>query len=162
MLEFNPYTILFTIINLLILFAFLKHFLFGKITAILDQRAQAVKGDLDQAAQEKQAAQALRGQYEAQLADARTQSLQLVAEAKARGQREYDAALAAAQADAKKLTEDTRAQLEAERQTMLTGARKEVAQLALLAAAKVAGRALDCQDDRAMVNAFLDEAEETL
>ena len=49
MLEFDIWTIAFSIINILVLFLFLKKFLFGRIQNIMDQRATAVQADLDQA-----------------------------------------------------------------------------------------------------------------
>ena len=148
MLDFNPYTIVFTILNLLVLWLFLRHFLFGKVTAILDQRAQTVQNELDGAAREKEQAEQLHRQYEEKLGQART---------KVQAQQKYQSTLDAAQADARQLVDTTRKQLEAERESMLRGARKEVAQLALIAAAKVAQKELDSQSDLAMVDAFLSE-----
>ena len=43
---------------------------------------------------------------------------------------------------------------------MLRGARNEVASLALLAAAKVAQRSMDSDDDKALVDTFLSEVGE--
>ena len=40
MLEFDIWTIAFSIINILVLFLFLKKFLFGRIQNIMDQRAE--------------------------------------------------------------------------------------------------------------------------
>ena len=153
MLDFSPYTIAFTILNLLVLWLFLQHFLFGKITDILDRRAQAVQSELDDAAREKERAAQLHRQYDEQLGQARQES----AKTKAQAQQQYQSTLDAAQADARQLMDTTRKQLEAERASMLRGARKEVAQLALLAAAKVAQKELDSQNDLAMVDAFLCE-----
>lgn len=158
MLNFSPYTILFTIINLLVLWLFLKHFLFEKVTAILDRRAQSVRNDQDAAAQEKQQAEQLHRQYDQQLAQARQESVDLLAQSKAQAQKEYAAILDSAQTDARSLMDTTRKQLQAERESMIRGARKEVAQLALLAAAKVAQSELDQKSDLALVDSFLSES----
>lgn len=158
MLDFNLYTILFTIINLLVLWLFLKHFLFEKVTAILDRRAQTVQSDLDGAAREKDQAEQLRQQYDERLGQARQESLDLLAQTKAQAQREYQSTMDSAEADARQLMDTTRKQLDAEREKMLRGARREVAQLALLAAAKVAQKEIDSQDDLALVDSFLSES----
>lgn len=157
MLSFNPYTIVFTILNLLVLWLFLRHFLFDKVTAIMDRRAQTVQSELDGAAREKERAEQLHRQYDEQLGQARQESAELLARTKEQAHQQYQSALDAAQADTSQLMETTRKQLEAERESMLRGARKEVAQLALLAAAKVAQKELDSQSDLAMVDAFLSE-----
>ena len=83
-----------------------------------------------------------------------------MADAQNRAQRAYEGKLAQAEADARQLRGQTEAQLTAEREAMLRGARDEVASLALLAAAKVVGKAMDSADDQAMVDAFLSEVGE--
>ena len=60
MLEFDIWTIAFSIINILVLFLFLKKFLFGRIQNIMDQRAAVVQADLDQAKASKEEAHQLR------------------------------------------------------------------------------------------------------
>jgi F-type H+-transporting ATPase subunit b len=153
-------TIGFTILNLVVLWLFLRHFLFGRVTAILDQRAKAVQDDLDGAAQEKKQAAELRQQYDAKLTAARQESDEILSRSKQQAQREYQSTLDAAQKDAKQLLETTRKQLDAEKDQMIRGARKEVAQLALLAAAKVAQTELDAKRDLALVDSFLQETGE--
>ena len=43
MLDFDFWTILFSVINILVLFFFLKKFLFGRVNAMLEKRAQMVQ-----------------------------------------------------------------------------------------------------------------------
>ena len=81
-----------------------------------------------------------------------------MAQAKLQGQREYDQIISSAQADAQAIRTDAQAQMEAERRQMLQDAQQQVAALALLAAAKVSGRAMDQAGDRDLVEDFLREA----
>ena len=67
MLEIDPYTIVFTIINLLVLYFLMRKFLFGPVNAILNGRAKAIEDSLAQARQEQEEAQRLHNQYQAQL-----------------------------------------------------------------------------------------------
>lgn len=157
MLSFNPYTILFTIINLLVLWVLLRLTLFKKITAILDNRAQSVQDQRTRAADERAQAEQEHRQYDQLLEQAHQESAELLAQTRAQAQREYQAMLDSAHADAQRLMDSTRSQLAAERETMLQGARKEVAQLALLAAARVTQQKLGAQDDMALVDSFLTE-----
>ena len=78
-----------------------------------------------------------------------------MAQARDRGQREYEAILAKARDDAGRVTDEARQRVRQEREEMLQGARGEVASLALLCAAKVAGKELDGDADRALVEDFL-------
>ena len=151
MLNIDPWTILWTGINLVVLYLLMRHFLFKPVTAMMEQRTKAIEDGLSQAEAAKQAAQALDQENEARLAQVRGQADQIVAQAKLQGQREYDQIISSAQADAQ-------AQMEAERRQMLQDAQQQVAALALLAAAKVSGRAMDQAGDRDLVEDFLREA----
>lgn len=160
MLEFHLSNILFTILNLLVLYAFLRKFLFGRINAVLEERAALVKSQLDAARENNRQAEEYRAQYEEQLTVARQEAAKIEADAQNRAQRVYEGKLAQAERDAKRLHTEAQAQIASEREAMLRGARNEVATLALLAAAKVAKRTLNDSDDRAMVDDFLTEVGE--
>ena len=160
MLEFHVCTIVFNIINLLVLFFFFRKFLFGRVNAVLEERAKLVQQELEQAETHNTQAQQLQSQYQEKLDSAHEEAGRIVAQAQAQGKKEYDALVAAAQEDVRKVHADAQSKLAAERENMLRGARQEVAQLALLAAAQVAGKRLDSDSDRALVEDFLKEAGE--
>lgn len=158
MLDIQPTTVLWTVINLLILYFFFKKFLFGRVNDVLDKRAAMVKQQLSDSEQMRTEAGELREQYEQQLSQAQTEAAQIVQRAKAQGDREYQTMLQQAKQDSAQLRADTMEQLDSERETMLRQARGEVAALALSAAAKVSGKALNAADDLALVESFLAEA----
>ena len=81
MLNIDPYTILFTLINLLILFVAMKKVLFKPINDILESRAKTVQDNLEQAQRQREEAQALKAQYEEQLSQSRQQASQLLNQA---------------------------------------------------------------------------------
>lgn len=160
MLEFHLSTIVFTIINLVVLFLVLRKVLFGKVNAVLEQRAQLVQQQIDAAQASNRQAQELKEEYEGKLTDAHQEAAKIVSDAQTRAQRVYDGKVAEAQSEAQRLRNEAQAQIASERETMLQGARKEVASLALLAAAKAAGRSMDGNDDKAFVDEFLSEVGE--
>ncbi|WP_295587931.1 F0F1 ATP synthase subunit B [uncultured Oscillibacter sp.] len=160
MLEFEPSTIVFTIINLLVLYFILRRLLFGRVNAVLEQRAALVKNELASAEASNRQAQDLKAQYEDKLTDARHEAAKIVADAQNRAQRAYEARMADIETDTKKLRAEAEAQISEEREAMLRSARSEVASLALLAASKVAQKSMDGADDRALVDAFLTEVGE--
>ncbi len=160
MLEFHLSTIIFTIVNLLVLFFILKKLLFGRINAVLEQRAALVKSEIASAEDSNRQAEKLKVQYESKLTDARHEAAKIVADAQNRAQRVYEGKMTEADADAKRLRSEAEAQIASARETMLQGARNEVASLALLAAAKVAQRSMDDAADRALVDTFLSEVGE--
>lgn len=160
MLEFHLSTILFTILNLLVLFFILKKLLFGRVNAVLEQRAALVKSEIASAEATNQQAQELKAQYEDKLTDARHEAAKIVADAQNRAQRVYEGKMAEAETDAKRLRGEAELQIADQREAMLRSARNEVASLALLAAEKVAQRSMNQADDKALVDAFLSEVGE--
>ena len=158
MLDLDLWTVLWTGINLVVLYLLMRHFLFQPVTNLMEQRTKAIEEGIAQAQEAKQAAQTLHEQSEAQLAQVRGQADQIVAQAKQQGQREYDQIIASAQADAQAIRADAQQQVEAERRQMLQDAQQQVAALALLAAAKVSGHAMDQAGDQELVEDFLREA----
>ncbi len=86
----------------------------------------------------------------------------LIASAKAKADAAYAKTMALARQEAQHLALETREQLEVERREMLVGVRREVASLALLAAARVSGRGFGAEDDAALLDDFLDEAGDPL
>lgn len=160
MLEFHLSTILFTILNLLVLFFILKKLLFGRVNAVLEQRAALVKSEIASAEATNQQAQELKAQYEDKLTDARHEAAKIVADAQNRAQRVYEGKMAEAETDAKRLCGEAERQIADQREAMLRSARNEVASLALLAAEKVAQRSMNQADDKALVDAFLSEVGE--
>mgnify|MGYP002581596610 FL=1 len=160
MLDFQVSTIVFTVINLLVLYFILRKLLFGRVNAVLEQRAALVKSEIASAEDSNRQAEKLKVQYESKLTDARHEATKIVADAQNRAQRVYEGKMTEADADAKRLRSEAEAQIASERETMLQGARNEVASLALLAAAKVAQRSMDDAADKALVDTFLSEVGE--
>ena len=160
MLDFQLSTVIFTVLNLLILYVVLRKLLFGRVNRILEERAALVEKELSSAERQKAQAEEMRKEYEDQLAQAHAQAAKIVDQAKARGEQEYQAILDQAQEDTRRMQEQAQAKNRADREKLMRSARQEVAQLAVLAAAKVTGQALDQDSDRAMAEQFLSEAGE--
>lgn len=157
MLDFDIWTIVFSIINILVLFLFLKKFLFGRIQNIMDQRAAAVQADLDQAKASAAEAQQLRQQYEDTLSGAKQEANGIIANARAAAKEQGNQITQQAQKEADQLLKAAQKEIALERQNTLTGAQKEIADLALAAAAKLVEAKMDDAENRSIVDAFLTE-----
>lgn len=157
MLDFDISTVIFSIINIVVLFLFLKKFLFGRVNAILEKRAQMVQEDLEHAKQSASAADQLKSESEAALIDAKQEAKQIVqtAEQNARMQGERITAQAQQQADA--MLTEAQKEIQRERSRTMAGVQGEIADLALSAAAKLMKKQMDDDVNREMVDAFLSE-----
>lgn len=152
------WNIVWTIVNILVLFLLLKHFLFKPITEMMESRTAEIENNLKDAEDQKQKASELTTQYEEKLQGAHAEAAQIVSEARQRGQREYDAILKTAGQDAQKEQERARADMEREREEMLRGVQENVTELVLLTASKLSQKELDEESDRKLVDSFLSEA----
>ncbi len=157
MLDFDIWTIAFSVINILVLFLFLKKFLFGRIQNIMDQRAAAVQADLDQAKASAAEAQQLRQQYEDTLSGAKQEASGIIANARATAKEQGNLITQQAQQEADQILKAAQKEIAIERQNTLAGAQKEIADLALAAAAKLVEGKMDDAENRSIVDAFLTE-----
>ena len=105
MLNINFWNIAFTVINLLVLYLFLKHFLMKPLMEIMEKRQAQVETDLNDAASEKQEAIRLKEQYEGSLREAEDQAGRILEDAKKMGRTEYEKILRQADDDAAKKLE---------------------------------------------------------
>lgn len=152
--------VIWTVVDLLILFLLMKKFLFGPVTAMLDQRAAAINADLDDAKAQKQAADVLLADHERQIGEARAEAGRIVADAKCRAEAAYEQKLAQAQEEIQRMQQQAARQIEADRRAMLAQTRREIARLSLLAASKVAQQRMDADNEFALVDDFLSEMED--
>jgi F-type H+-transporting ATPase subunit b len=153
MLDFDFWTILFSVINILVLFFFLKKFLFGRVNAMLEKRAQMVQADMDEAKQHAADAEKLKNAYEETLSGAKQEAKQIIATAEQNAHAQGSEITAKAQQQADTLLKEAQKEIERERRQTLG----EIADLALAAASKLMEQKVDDQTNRELVNAFLSE-----
>ena len=154
------WSIIWNIVNILVLFLLLKHFLFGPITKMMESRTAEIENNLKDAEEKNRKAEALGAEYEKQLADAQAEAAKLVQEAKERGQKEYDEILKNADQDARTAAARAHTQLELDREQMLRQVQGNMTELVLAAASKLSQKEMDEEADRRLVDSFLSEVGE--
>ena len=143
-----------TIINVIILYLLLKKFLIKPVTAIMDKREQMVKQGLEGARAQESQAKELKVKYEEALASAKEESLQLVEKARGNAQVEYDRILGEADEQAKKIKEAARKDVELDREKAMKEMQSEVA------VSRILQEGTDPQSDGALYEQFLKKAGE--
>ena len=155
MLDFSIPTILFTVINILVLFLFLKKFLFGRVNAIMEKRAQMVQADLDHAKETVAEAEQLKTNYLETMSGAQSEAKELIAKAQKIANEQRDQITQQAQRDADRIMANAKKEIVLEQQRSLESAQSAIADLAMAAASKVVGANLDDAANRDLVDAFL-------
>jgi len=135
----------------------LSKYAWGPILAAVDAREKGIKGALDEAAERNAEAADLLEQHRAQLADARRQANELIAEGKAAGEKVRKDIEEKARSEGQAIVERARAEIERERDEALEVLRKESVDLALAAASRLMVENFDQAKDRELVERYLAE-----
>lgn len=148
------------IIAFLVVFGGLSKLALPGIRKALAERTEAIEGGLARSEATQAEANALKEQYQARLAEARTEAASIRAQAQADKSAILEEARREAAEVAAAVTARAEAQLQAERASTMTSLRREVGDLAVTVAGKVVGEALQDEDRvRATIDRFLDGLE---
>lgn len=157
-LDFN---LVLTMINLVIFFLLMRHFLIKPITDIMEKRKKMIEDGIQNASEEQAKALALKQQYEEALSGAREESLNMIERAKQDARQEYTRIVDNADMQAGKMMKAARETIELEKEQTLKDMKTEVAGLAMDAARKIVTEQCSLNGGRGAYDEFLKEAGET-
>jgi F-type H+-transporting ATPase subunit b len=143
--------------NFLLLLLLLRKFAYQPLLRIMDQRAARIRNDLDEARRLRQEAERDRETYRAQLSRARDEARAILDEANTVAARIREQALADAEGQNAAMLQRARDEIAREKEAAIAELRREVADLAILAATQVIRRSLDDADRRRLVEEALAE-----
>ena len=156
-LNINFFTALFTLVNTVVLFLVLKHFLFKPVMKMITDRQKEIDDLYADADSAKADAEAMRDEYQLKLSDAQATSERIVKEAMARGQAREEEILRKANADAAAIMDKASADIAQEKKKAINDAKNEISGLAMAIAGKIVGRELNAADQSSLVDSFIDE-----
>lgn len=146
-----------TLVVFAILVLILGKYAWGPILTAVDAREKGIQTALDEAAERNQEAEKLLANYKENLADARRQANELLAEGKAAGESIRMEIEEKARGEAQSIIERARAEIERERDAAIAEIRRESVDLALAAATRLVQENLDQEKDRVLVERYLTE-----
>jgi F-type H+-transporting ATPase subunit b len=146
-----PGLMIWTLIAFAITFFVLKKFAFGPIQKTIDDRRDRIRQAVDEADNARNEARELLEQNRAILGQARSESADILAEARKVADAQIDRAKQEAETERQRRLEDTRKQIEAETTRAIGQIRSEVADLTIEATERVVGKVLDAEDQRRLV-----------
>jgi F-type H+-transporting ATPase subunit b len=149
-----------TIVVFLALVFVLAKFAWKPILTAVEARENGIQSALDEAAQRNAEAGKLLDEHRKQLADARRQANEILAEGKAAGERVRKDIEEKARTEGQAIIERARQEIERERDAAVETLRKEAVELALSAASRLMAENLTQAKDRQLVERFLDELDE--
>ena len=161
-LNINFFTALFTLVNTVVLFLVLKHYLFQPVMKMIADRQKEIDDMYTEAGAAKAEAQALEAEYKEKLTAAVETGERLVKEAVARGQAREEEIIRQANAEASAIMDKAAADIALEKKKAINDAKNEISDIALTIAGKVVGRELNDQDQSALIDHFIEELGENV
>ena len=154
------YDIIWSAVVFVVILLFFWKLVLPKMQKLLDDRAEAIEGNIAKADDAQRRAEAALLQYTAQLADARAEAGQIREQARVDGQKIIAEHKEQASAEAARVSASATAQIEAERAAAVVSLRSEVGTLAIDLASGVIGESLnDDAKASAIVDRFLADLE---
>ena len=153
--------LVFTIINLIVLFVLMRIFLFKPVNNIIAKREEAIRKQFDDADAVRKEAENLKTEYEASLAGAKDESARLITEAKEKARGEYDRIVKSADEEVNKKIQKAQETIEEEKQKTMRNMQSEIQGLVVAAAAKVVGSQVQTGDSSRLYDDFIAEMGET-
>lgn len=157
-----PGLMIWTLVAFAITFFVLKRFAFGPIQKMIDERRERIRSAVEEADNARREARELFEQHRALIGQAKTESAEILAEARRVADSQRERVKEETEVDRRRRLEETRKQIEAETARALEQIRTEVANLALIAAEKVAGLALTSADHRRLIDEAIGELDFSL
>jgi F-type H+-transporting ATPase subunit b len=140
-----------TIVCFAITFWVLKRVAFKRIQTAIDERRDRIRRSLDEADEARREARKLLEEHRALIGQARGQAEEILAEARRVADSQRQRVKDETEADRQRRLEETKRQIDAETHRALEQIRAEVAELTLVATAKVTGKVLDDADHRRLI-----------
>ena len=155
----NPLDIVIHIINIVVLFLLLRLLIYKPVRKFMADREEKISKQLDDAQTARQDAETLQQQCTAQLTEAKEQAAQMVRSGEEQASQAADAILADARKEANAILENARRQAEEDRRRAVASMQEEITDLATEMAGRILRREVRLEDNRAVVEDFLKQAE---
>ncbi len=148
-------SIIFTLLNTLILFFIVKHFLFGRVNKVLEDRQAEVSNTYNKADETMEKANRLEAQYTELISGAKEESAEIIQNAVKKAQTRSDEIVSTAKTEAQHIVE--RANLETQREVKKAKAelKNEISDMAILVAEKIVEREINDKDHEQLINEYI-------
>lgn len=152
----NFWTCLFTLVNLFILYKFMKKLLFKPVQNMIDSRQKEIDDLYADAGRSKAEAEALKTQYEGQLSEANAERERILKVAHQRALQQQETMLREAQEQAARTLKRADEQIELEKKQARNELKNEVSDMAVQIAGAVLARDVKPAEHEALIDSFID------
>ncbi len=151
LIKVTPGLMIWTLVCFAITFFVLRKYAFGPIQKAIDDRRERIRQSIEEADRAREEARHLLDEHRKLVGKAKAEAEGILVEARRIGDAQRERVREETEADRQRRLEETKRQIEAETQRALEQIRAEVAELTLVATAKVTGKVLDRDDHRKLI-----------
>lgn len=155
-----PWTLIAQILNLFLQMYLIKRFLFKPINEIIEKRRKMATEELDSARVLNEEAEALKNEYEANIAEAREKANEIIASANRSALSRSDEIIAEANKEATAIKNKAEADILQERKKAINDIKNEIGSMAVDIAGKVIEREVNADDHEKLINEFIENVGE--
>lgn len=151
----DPGTIVFTLINTLIIFILFKVFLFKPVGKILDKRNEMAAAEIAEAKRAKESAAKTEQEYIEKLAKAKEEAADIMKQATLRAQKREEEIVNEANQKAAEIKARAEENIERDKQRAVNNIKDEISDIVIMAASKVVEKEISTKDNEAIIADFL-------
>lgn len=151
------WTFVFQIANTLILFLFLKKFLFKPVTEFIEAREEEISTSFKNAEDKNNEADKIKSEYLERISKAEDEGRTIVKEASKRAEKRAEEIIKDAEHEVSSLRDKAKVEIEREKTKAVNALKDDIAGLAILAASKVVQHELKEEEHKDLINQFIDE-----
>jgi len=149
--------LVFTILNVLVLYFLMKKFLFKPVNGIIAKREEEIRTKLEEAKEAQLQAAKFKEEGTVIIENAKEEAENIISEAKGKGRVEYERILKTANEDAAKRLQKAEEIIAEEKEKSLRNMEKEIETLVMTAAAKVVGENVTAESNQSLYDEFIAE-----
>ena len=137
MLSINPWNILWTVVNLLVIYAIFRKFLFQPVMNVINAREKMINDQFESAKNAEDEAAKLKEEYHDKIKTAKTEADKILADAKERADEAYNSQMEDIRVETERLKEKAKRDIEAQHEKAMQATQAEIATLAVVAARQI-------------------------
>lgn len=154
------YTVVATVLSFLLLVWLLSAKAWGPLMKMMEDRRTNIESMLAQAENERQQAEKIKHEYQAEMQKARQEAQEVIAKATKVSETRANEILAASHEEAEKIKKSALVDIERERDKAIADVKAQVADLSVLVAEKIIRQKLDLKGQGKIIEQFIQEVGE--
>lgn len=157
LVNINPATIGFTLINTAIIVALYFFFLHKPVMKIMEERKEKINSEMKAAEDAQAEAEAVKAEYTEKLKESKEEAAQIVSAAVKRAGERENQIIAEAQQEAADLKKKAEESIELEKKKAINEIKDQISDIVIMASEKVCEKEISKSDNEALINKFIAE-----